>query len=79
MMLSLHDGGECLEDIKYIEEDQALRKFIGLKSVPSSRPAPGKWLRRNRQAQREGRGGAEGEQPSAFLCARLLSEGNAGH
>ena len=28
VMLYLHEGGECMEDIKYISEDKALRQFV---------------------------------------------------
>jgi len=45
MMLMLHEGGQCLDDLRHLRQDVALRKILGLKQVPTS-DAMGDWLRR---------------------------------
>lgn len=45
LSMTLYGGGTCIEDMKEIREDQALRKSCGLKIVPSS-SAQGDWLKR---------------------------------
>jgi hypothetical protein len=45
MVLMLHQGGTCLDDMRYIEEDKALLGLIGLKSIPKA-GSVGDWLRR---------------------------------
>lgn len=45
MMLMLHEGGKCLDDLQHIRDDQALRKLLGIKQVPES-DTMGDWLRR---------------------------------
>jgi len=44
-MLMLHEGARCLEDVRHIREDRALRKLLGLRRVPSA-DMLGDWLRR---------------------------------
>ena len=44
-MLMLHEGARCLEDVRHIGEDKALRKLLGLRRVPSA-DMLGDWLRR---------------------------------
>jgi hypothetical protein len=45
MMLMLHEGGRCLEDLNYIKEDRGLRLLFDMNKVPGS-DALGDWLRR---------------------------------
>jgi hypothetical protein len=45
LMLMLYGGGRHIEDLREIAEDKALRKVIGLNTVPSSSTV-GDWLRR---------------------------------
>ncbi len=45
VMFMLHEGGKCLDDLRYIRNDDALRKLIGLEQVPES-DTLGNWLRR---------------------------------
>lgn len=45
VMLMLHEGGQCLDDLRYIRHDKALRSLLGLKQVPES-DSLGDWLRR---------------------------------
>lgn len=45
MMLMLHEGGKCLDDLQYIRQDKALRLLLGLNQVPES-DSLGDWLRR---------------------------------
>ena len=49
LMLMLHDGGQCLDDLRHLNNDGALRQVIGLSQVPQPDSA-GKWLRRMGQA-----------------------------
>ncbi len=35
-MLMLHDGARCLEDVRPIRQDKALRKLLGLRRLPSA-------------------------------------------
>ena len=44
-MLMLHDGARCLEDVRHIRQDKALRKLLGLRRLPSA-DMLGDWLRR---------------------------------
>lgn len=44
-MLMLHEGGRCLEDVRHLREDKALRKLLGLRRLPSA-DMLGDWLRR---------------------------------
>ena len=34
MLLMLHDGGECLDDLCHLRNDTALRELLNLKNVP---------------------------------------------
>ncbi len=45
MMLSLHEGGTCLDDVQHIRDDVGLRKLLNLNAVPGPE-CMGKWLRR---------------------------------
>ena len=45
LLLMMHDGGECLDDLRLIRVDSALRQLIGLKTVPQA-DSTGDWLRR---------------------------------
>jgi len=45
MILMLHEGGSCLDDLRYIREDQALCRLLGIKQIPQS-DSMGDWLRR---------------------------------
>ena len=45
VMFMLHEGGKFLDDLRYIRDDDALRKLIGLEQVPES-DTLGNWLRR---------------------------------
>lgn len=49
VMLMLHEGGRCLDDLRYIRDDEALRVLLGLSQVPES-DSLGDWLRRQGQA-----------------------------
>ena len=44
-MLMLHEGARCLEDVRHIRRDQALRKLLGLRRLPGA-DMLGDWLRR---------------------------------
>ena len=45
MMLMLHEGGSCLDDLRYIRNDQALLQLLGITSAPQA-DSMGDWLRR---------------------------------
>ncbi|MBL8677417.1 MAG: transposase, partial [Alphaproteobacteria bacterium] len=45
VMLMLHEGGQCLDDLRHIREDEALRLVLGLKEIPQS-DSLRDWLRR---------------------------------
>lgn len=45
LILMQHEGGFHLDDVRYIQEDTALRTLLGLKQVPQA-DALGNWLRR---------------------------------
>jgi hypothetical protein len=45
MMLMLHEGGKCLDDLRHIRSDSALRLLLGIKQIPES-DTMGDWLRR---------------------------------
>ena len=49
LILMLHEGGECLDDLRHIREDQALCRLLGIQSIPQS-DSMGNWLRRIGQA-----------------------------
>jgi len=36
IVLMLHEGGRCLDDLRHLRQDDALRKLLGLKRVPTS-------------------------------------------
>ena len=44
-MLMLHEGARCLDDVRHLREDKALRKLLGLRRLPSA-DMLGDWLRR---------------------------------
>ena len=46
LLLMLHSGGRYLEDIRMIASDKALRRLLGIKSVPTAHSI-GKWLKRD--------------------------------
>jgi len=48
MILMLHEGGSCLDDLRYIRDDKALCRLLGIKEVPQS-DSMGDWLRRQGQ------------------------------
>lgn len=48
VMLMLHEGGHCLDDLRHIREDETLRIVLGLDKVPES-DSLGDWLRRQGQ------------------------------
>ena len=48
LVLMLHDGGECLDDLHHVRDDSALRQLLGLKTVPQA-SSMGDWLRRLEQ------------------------------
>lgn len=52
--MMLYGGGQCIDDIKEIKQDKAIRKTCGLSIIPSS-STTGDWLKRTAQ-----RGGIEG-------------------
>lgn len=56
LSMMMYGGGGCIEDMKEIREDKALRKACGIKTVPSP-SAEGDWLKR--VAEREGIEGME--------------------
>ena len=33
LVLMLHDGGECLDDLRHLRTDKALRELLSLRSV----------------------------------------------
>ncbi len=45
VMLMLHEGGRCLDDLHHIRDDEALRLLLGMEKVPES-DSLGNWLRR---------------------------------
>ena len=44
-MLMPHEGVRCLEDVRHLREDKALRQLLGLRRLPSA-DMLGDWLRR---------------------------------
>ena len=48
LVLMLHGGGECLDDLRHLRDDAALRLLLCLKDVPQADSA-GDWLRRHGQ------------------------------
>jgi len=63
MMLMLHQGGDVLDDIRYIGEDKALLKIIALEAIPKA-GSIGYWLRRM---------GATGVEASKNILTELVS------
>ena len=49
MILMLHEGGACLDDLRYIREDKGLCRLLGMKEIPEV-DSMGDWLRRQGQA-----------------------------
>lgn len=45
LLLMHHEGGGCLDDIKQLRHDQALRQLLRTKTIPTA-DAMGNWLRR---------------------------------
>ena len=45
LILMHHEGGIRLDDLKYLKKDSALRKLLGMKSIPQP-DSVGNWLRR---------------------------------
>ena len=45
MMLMFHEGSRCLDDLRHIRDDHALRVLLGLSQVPES-DTLGDWLLR---------------------------------
>lgn len=45
VILMLHEGGRCLDDLRHIRDDDALRTLLGMNTVPES-DSLGDWLRR---------------------------------
>lgn len=45
VMLMLHEGGRCLDDLRYIRQDEALRLLLGMRQLPEA-DSLGDWLRR---------------------------------
>ena len=69
LCMSLYGGGQSIEDVREIREDESLREAVGLEEIPSS-SATGDWLRR--QAER---GGIEGlEKVNDDIIGRVLSK-----
>jgi hypothetical protein len=56
LSMTLYGGGEAIEDVREIRQDEALRQVVGFEGVPSS-SAIGDWLRR--MGERGGIGGME--------------------
>jgi hypothetical protein len=56
LSMMLYGGGEAIEDVREIREDDSLREVVGLEEVPSC-SAIGDWLRR--MGERDGIGGME--------------------
>jgi len=65
LVLMLHDGGECLDDLRHLRGDTALRDLLEFKSVPQS-DSTGDWLRRQ---------GQQGVSAIAEVNRTLLSAG----
>lgn len=49
LVLMLHEGGRCLDDLSHLRSDHALRHMLGLGQIPRS-DVVGDWLRRHGQA-----------------------------
>lgn len=45
VILMLHEGGKCLDDLRHIRDDEALRILLGTSPIPES-DSLGDWLRR---------------------------------
>ena len=45
LVMMLHEGGNCLDDVKHLLQDKALRRFLQWRRVPESTTI-GRWLRR---------------------------------
>jgi hypothetical protein len=69
LCMSLYGGGEGIEDVREIREDESLREVIKMEEIPSS-SATGDWLRREAQ-----RGGVEAiEKINEEIVGRVLSK-----
>ena len=69
LCMSLYGGGESIEDVREIREDDSLRQAVQLEETPSS-SATGDWLKREAQ-----RGGIEGmEKLNDEITGRALSK-----
>lgn len=49
LILMLHEGGRCLDDLRHLRNDDALRMLLGMTQIPAS-DSLGDWLRRTGQA-----------------------------
>jgi len=63
LILMLHGGGGCLEDLRQIRQDAGLRDVLGMRELPSS-DAVGDWLRRM--------GAGDGLKGLAGVAARMV-------
>jgi len=69
LCMSLYGGGESIEDVREIREDESLRDVVKMEEIPSS-SATGDWLRREAE-----RGGVEGmEKANEEIAGRVLSK-----
>jgi len=46
LLLMLHSGGHCLDDLRMIQSDTAMKKVLHINSVPTA-DGTGKWLKRH--------------------------------
>lgn len=46
LLLMLHSGGHCLDDIRTIQRDSAMREILKMRNIPTA-DATGKWLKRH--------------------------------
>jgi len=46
LLLMLHSGGRCLDDIRTIQRDSAMREILNMRNIPTA-DATGKWLKRH--------------------------------
>ena len=67
LCMSLYGGGESIEDVREIRDDDSLREAAEMEEIPSS-SATGDWLKRE-----AGRGGVEGMEEVNDTIARNLS------
>jgi hypothetical protein len=71
LSMMLYGGGEAIEDVREVREDDSLREVVGLEEVPSS-SAIGDWLRR--MGERGGIGGME--RVNDGIVRRVLKRGD---